>query len=419
MGGNDGDRGLLRLSGLAALVGLVSSVLTVVFLVTVQGVTEFLNGDLKRGLLPSDLFWIFTIGLALACGLIVGLLIKRYGENSGLGHAQREFDETGKIDHRHLPDIIGTSFVSLLSGASVGPEGALSDLTGGVGTYISERLRLSKEDLKIIVFAAIAGCFGGFFSSPVVGVVVSLEYMFIKKLDYYRLIVPALVAAAVGYAGFYLLLGTSLSFTFSFPGYDAPRMIDLFYAFLLGLLGAGLGIIHMLLMRGSGKGLAMFRSRPVQRALLGAAVFGCIGVLLPLSLYSGQSSLQSLLTTFKQEGALVLLALVAAKMVTMSISFGSGYKGGPIFPLLFIGGTFGMAVSLLLPFIPEGVCILVLMSSFICAIWPIPLSVALFLGLAVQPALVPVIVIGSVMGYIVSSAVKARMAEKTAAGPAQ
>ena len=79
--------------------------------------------------------------------------------------------------------------------------------------------------------------------------------------------------------------------------------------------------------------------------------------------------------------------------------------GGPIFPLLFIGGTLGQALSGVLTFIPQGVGVLAGMAGAACAFLPIPLTMALLLGLfGGQTDLIPVIVIGAVTGFIISKA---------------
>ena len=72
---------------------------------------------------------------------------------------------------RSLPDLLLQAFISLWSGASIGPEGPLVSLTGGFGSFISERLKLQKDDVQVLVYSAIAGAFGGFFGSPVIGAV--------------------------------------------------------------------------------------------------------------------------------------------------------------------------------------------------------------------------------------------------------
>lgn len=410
------DSTIARLSIIAAFFGLVAAVLTSAFLFLAEVSIKFLSEDL-----PKETGWLGESGLIILIilvisGLLIGLIYKRFGEHSGLGVAQKEYEAEGRLDYKHLPSVLSAAFISLVSGASVGPEGSLVDMTGGVGTYLADKLKLSAEDVKILTLAAISGCFGGFFGYPVVGAIVALEYMFIKKLDYYRLIVPALVAAAVGYGIYFLIMGTTMIGVFTFPDYEDPHMIDMIYAALLGLLGVFLGIGYMLFFRGTKKTMDKLKARPIERALIGALLIGIIGIMLPLTLYSGQTSLEELFTSFKDEGLLMLLVLVIAKIVTMSISFSSGFKGGPIFPLLFIGGVFGMALSIIFPFIPVGVCVLALMASFICVIWPIPLSVSLFIGLATNVALVPVVVIGAVVGFIGASFIRSKMEKKEVVG---
>ena len=74
------------------------------------------------------------------------------------------------------------------------PRGTLVFLTGGLGSFVSERLKLQKDDVQVLVYSAIAGAFGGFFGSPVIGAVGAFEYMFIKELNIYRHLIPGLIA---------------------------------------------------------------------------------------------------------------------------------------------------------------------------------------------------------------------------------
>ena len=51
----------------------------------------------------------------------------------------REFGKTGRFDYRNAPGIVITAFVSLISGASLGPEAPLADACGGIGTWSADR----------------------------------------------------------------------------------------------------------------------------------------------------------------------------------------------------------------------------------------------------------------------------------------
>jgi Voltage gated chloride channel len=113
-------------------------------------------------------------------GVLIGLAIKFFGEHAELGVAQRQYAQTGRLNPRYVPRILLEAFIALWSGAAVGPEGPLVFLSGGVGSFIADRLKL---DVPLLVYSAIAGAFGGFFGHQSLGQSVPLKYMFIKELD--------------------------------------------------------------------------------------------------------------------------------------------------------------------------------------------------------------------------------------------
>ena len=147
-----------------------------------------------------------------------------------------------------------------------------------------------------------------------------------------------------------------------------------------------------------------FNKKPVVRAIIGGLVIGLIGSFLPLTLYSGQNQLLQIIHN-PSYGVGILLLMMLVKMLLTGTSFATGFEGGPIFPLLFIGGTLGQVLSEILTFIPQGVGVLAGMAGATCAFLPLPLTLALLLGLfGGQTDLIPVIVIGAVTGFIVSKA---------------
>ena len=98
-----------------------------------------------------------------------------WAAHGGLGVAQTQYAQTGGLNYRNLPRILLQGFIALWSGGAVGPEGTLVFLTGGLGTFLSERLKLQKDDVQVLVYSAIAGAFGGFFGSPIVGAIGAVE----------------------------------------------------------------------------------------------------------------------------------------------------------------------------------------------------------------------------------------------------
>ncbi|MFI5405657.1 MAG: chloride channel protein [Nitrososphaerales archaeon] len=305
-----------------------------------------------------------------------------------------------------MPSIMLQAFISLWSGAAVGPEGPLTFLTGGFGSYLSDRLRLKKDDVQVLVYSSIAGGFGGFFGSPVIGAVGAIEYMFIKELDLNRHLIPGLLAAAVGYGVYSAILHGSFLGIYSFPDYASPRLVDLWWALLVGIIAGFVGIMFKLVFGIVQRVFAPLAKRPVSRAVIGGIVMGLIGTFLPLTLYSGQNQLLQIIHNPAAFGIGLLLIMVVVKALLTSTSLTTGFEGGPIFPLFFIGGCLGLAISKGLTFIPEGVGVTVGMAAVACAVFPLPLTVALLLGLmGGQTDLLPVIVIGAVTGFLISKAI--------------
>lgn len=383
----------------AAVFGAVASLITAGYITLYQLGVKFFE---QVSVLVLNIN-IWPLILLTGAGVVIGLVIKFLGQRGGLGVAQQEYAKTGRLKPRDLPSILLQGFISLWSGAAVGPEGPLVFLTGGIGTFISDRLKLQNDDVQVLVYSSIAGAFGGFFGSPVVGAVGAIEYMFIKELNLYRHLIPGLLAAAVGWAVYYALLQTSYLGIYDFPNYDAPRIVDLWWAFLVGIIAGLVGIMFKLIFGILHLAFSRLKKRPVLLAIIGGVVIGLIGSFLPLTLYSGQDQLLQIIHNPAAYGIGLLLLLVLVKSLLTSTSFATGFEGGPIFPSLFIGGTLGLALSKILPFIPEGVGVTAGMAGVASAIFPMPLTMILLLGfMGGQTDLLPIIVIGAVIGFLVS-----------------
>ena len=390
-----------RLMLYAAIFGAFSALVTTGYITLYnQGIKFF--GQHSVYLFNINFWPLILLGVA---GVFIGLAIKFFGQHGGLGVAQSQYAKTGGVNYRNLPSILLQGFIALWSGAAVGPEGTLVFLTGGLGTFVSERLKLQKDDIQVLAYSAIAGAFGGFFGSPIVGAVGAVEYMFIKELNLYRHLIPGLIAGAVGYGVYFAILHTSYLGVYSFPDFASLRVVDLVWALLVGVIAGAIGILHKLVFGLMHRVFGRFNKRPVICAIIGGLVIGLIGSFLPLTLYSGQNQLLQIIHNPAAYGVGILLLMMLVKMLLTGTSFATGFIGGPIFPLLFIGGTLGQVLSEILTFIPQGVGVLAGMAGAACAFLPLPLTIALLLGLfGGQTDLIPVIVIGAVTGFMVSKA---------------
>ena len=351
-----------RLMLYAGLFGGLSSLITTGYITLYnQGINFFGQHSV---ILFNINFWpLILLGVA---GVFIGLVVKFFGQHGGLGVAQTQYAQTGGLNYRNLPSILLQGFISLWSGAAVGPVGTLVFLAGGLGTFVSERLKLQKDDIQVLTYSAIAGAFGGFFGSPILGAVYAVEYMLIKELNLYRHLIPGLIAGAVGYGVYFAILHTSFLGVYSFPDFASLRVVDLVWALLVGMIAALIGTLFKLVFGLVHRVFGRLNKRPVILAIIGGLIIGLIGSFLPLTLYSGQHQLLEIIRNPASFGIGILLLMMLVKILLTGTSFATGFEGDPMFPLLFIGGTLGQALTGILTFIPQGVGVLAGMAGVAC-----------------------------------------------------
>ena len=396
----------------AMLFGVVFGLVAAAFMAIYNwGVTFFKN--------PSNLglnigqFWpliLLTVG-----GLLLGLAIKFTGQHGGLGVPQRQYAETGRVSYRYLPSILLEALLALWSGAAIGPAAPLAQLSGGLGSLIAERLKLEKDDVPVLVYSAIAGCFGGFFGSPVVGFIVALEYVFIHQTSYFRNFIPGFLAVSFGNITYWTLLHTSLLGIFTFPNYPSPSGVDLVWAVAIGVFAGVVGTLFKVIFGLVHLVFTPLKSRLVVCAAVGGVLIGLIGSFLPLTLYSGQSQLQQIINNPAAYSVGYLLLLCLVKILLTGTSFATGFDGGPVFPFIFMGGTLGLAIHGIFPFIPESVALTATMAAIPSALFPLPFSMILLIGLmGGQPDLLPVIGMGGIFGFVTAKALAPMLPKRRA-----
>jgi H+/Cl- antiporter ClcA len=115
----------IKLLVFVALLGAGTALITFVFMALVHQGTALI-WEQAAALLGVDPR-LFTIVVCTIGGLLVGLLVKLFGDHSGsFAEVMLEFGKTGRFDYRTAPGIVTTAFVSLIAGASLGPEMALN-----------------------------------------------------------------------------------------------------------------------------------------------------------------------------------------------------------------------------------------------------------------------------------------------------
>jgi H+/Cl- antiporter ClcA len=393
-------RPYLKLLLLAGLVGFAGAVITFAFMWAVREIAHLIWQPVES---TGDVWQpILTVLICAFAGIIVGVLLRIFGDHGGIfAELLQEFGRTGRFDYRHVPGVVVTAFVSLASGGSLGPEAPMADASGGLGTWVSDRLKMDDRSTRSLGFSGLSGMLGAFITSPFGGALLALESAR-AAVSYAWLLFPSLVASAVATLTFVLLSGELFGSLYVFPEYS-PRLIDLIWAIPLGLVGAAAGALFILLYRALRKLMEPLRTRFVVRGLIGGLGLGVAGALLPLTLFSGEEQTHTLIEQVGEWGVLMLIAMALVKLVVTSLLLSTGWKGGYIFPTMFAGVALGIAVHLILPSIPLPVAVATTMAGAMVTTMKAPLFSALFTAMLVQREAAPAIAIAVVVGLLATA----------------
>jgi H+/Cl- antiporter ClcA len=406
----------IKLMALVVVLGLICALVTFAFMALVQGGTNLIWEQAAPALGVDAR--LLTLLICTIGGLLVGLLVKLFGDHNVIfADLMLEFGRTGRFDYRNAPGIVITAFVSLISGASLGPEAPLADACGGIGTLLGDRLKMDEQETRTLGYSGVSGMLAAFITEPVGGAILGLESAqggTSGKQTYFWVLFPSLLSSAVATVVFVLLSGAFFQTLYHFPTY-IPRLVDLAYALPLGLVGGIVGLLFTLSLRRLQRLFQPMKGRVVLRGLLGGLGMGVIGALLPLTLFSGEEQTAELIVRAAEIGVLMLIVMGLAKLLATSLVLATGWKGGYIFPIMFASAALGLATSLVFPGIPVAVAVAATMAGALVAVLRAPLFAVLFTLVLVQKECAAVIAVAVVISAFLTALLALRAARRAAA----
>jgi H+/Cl- antiporter ClcA len=361
--------------------------------------------------------WLIPLGV-MFFSLLVGLAQKYLRAPNAIdGGFVESMKGTGpKADYRIFPGALVTSFCSLLSGASVGPEGTISTLVQQLSVWFRERLKVSERSALGFDVAALASAFNGIIGNPLFTAVFATEYQVGGESGLVYLIWN-LLAGAIGFS-FYALLGlTSFASAIAFPPVSTLHPVYFLYAVLLGVVGAVMALFAGVATQVFGTLIArVFKERVMARALAAGVVISVVGVLIPELLFSGEESIHTIIADPAKYGVGLLLLMALLKILLLALSFKSGYLGGPVFPVLFASTMIALALHLVFTSVPLSILVLCIEGPAIALALSAPLTAILLvvvIGTA-GPNEIALIVVATVVGLLIGTAARALMARRAA-----
>ena len=368
------------------------------------------------GWFGGDWWW---VGVAAGAGVFVGLL-RRLTKLPARITSLVEDLEQGHVDLRSVPGTVAVSAVSLIGGASLGPEQALGSMGGGAAEWVSRRRRLRDEDEEVNTLAGFAGAYGGLFSSTVIVVMLILELAHPTGQRMAKTLVATIVSSSVSFGIYFVVGGAFFLDAYRVPSYKFEDW-QLLAGIALGLFAAVIAMLLVTVVKLAGSVFGRLKVPAIVRPLIGGLVFGFIGVVLPLTMFSGSDQLKTVLETGGMLGAGFLAALVIAKILTFAVSQASGFVGGPIFPALFIGGTAGMLVHQVFPGVPLGLAFTCMLAAVPGAMISAPFAMVLLAAFVTQVGALQTapILIAVITAFLAMESVKYVVATRQKSSPSR
>jgi H+/Cl- antiporter ClcA len=310
-------------------VGLVAGTAGAVFLISLDAVTEY------RESRP----WLL-LGLPLG-GFLVGWIYHYYGKGAEGGN--RLLLQAIDAPENPIPFRMGGlvylgTLITHLFGGSAGREGTALQMAGAL-TYPLKRW-LTREEIPLLLVSALAAGFGAVFGTPWSGAVFALEVSRKRQLKF---ILPALSAAFIANA-VTLRLGAGHT-VYEISELPPIALTTLSYTALSGLAFGGCAALFIRTLEFSTQRINGWIAYPPFRPLLGGTLVAALMYAIGTEKFMGLG-IPSIVTAFHQAAAPTDFLL---KLAFTVLTLGSGFRGGEVTPLFFIGATLGSALSLWLP----------------------------------------------------------------------
>jgi H+/Cl- antiporter ClcA len=411
----------LRLILLGAVIGAPAALVAAGFLALVHELEGWLWHDLPDALGHSSPPWYLIVGLPVVGACLV-VAARRYLPGDG-GHSPLDGIGGKPTPISHGAGVALAALGSLAFGAVIGPEAPLIALGSVVGLMVTTVVTVDSRHHGVLgmagSFSAISALFGG----PVVAGMLLIEAGVGMGTLLIPVLLPGLVAAAIGYLLFIGLgdwggLEQTTLVIPDLPTYDGTSVRDLLLAVVLGIVIAVLCETVRMLGR---RTLAYQPTVGLGPLLLAGGL--AVGVLALVAdslgadsqdvLFSGQFSMSALVS---EDSTKILLVLVVAKALGYGICLGCGFRGGPVFPAIFLGVGVIMFTVIWFDVSPT-LAVAVGTAAGMAAMTKLLVAPLLFAGLlvgAVGVDAVPAAVLAASAAWVVTAGLERRLASQAA-----
>jgi CIC family chloride channel protein len=329
----------IRLTLLAVLVGLLAGLASVIFKIMIRFFqSQFWRAESFISSVSSQP-WYLTILIPALGGLIIGPIIY-YGAKEAKGHGVPEIMESlifrgGKIRAKVVAIKALASSICIGSGGSVGREGPIVQISSSLASSIGKLFRIKERGMRTLVAAGAAAGIGGTFNAPIAGALFAVEVL-LGEFGVFSFS-PIIIASVISTLTSRLIVGDFSAFTV--PKYTLISVWEIGPYILLGIVSGLIAIIFIKTLYFFEDKIDRIHLHPLLKPALGGLLIGGIGLGLPQIFGVGYGSIDACLQN--QLGFWLAFLLIFAKILSTSLTLGSGGSGGIFAPSLFLGAMTG------------------------------------------------------------------------------
>lgn len=314
---------------------------------------------------PWMLLVVATVGGVLS-GLIVYTLAPE-AEGHGTDAAIEAYHQRQGVIRPRVPLVkIVASAITLGTGGSGGREGPIAQIGAGFASYLGGLLRLRTADRRVLMAAGMGAGVAAIFRAPLAGALFAAEVLYRSPDFESEVIIPAGMASVTAYSTFGLFFGWQ-------PLFALPPEILTLLSFndplalipysLLAVVMIVLAAIYTRTFYGLTHAFHRLKLKPHVKPAIGAGLSAAVGLAIYFAMREDKQALSVLsfgygvlqdALVLPADGearlftAAMLLAVALGKILTTSLTIGSGGSGGVFGPSMVIGGCGGGALGIAL-----------------------------------------------------------------------
>lgn len=298
---------------------------------------------------------LFLLPLA---GILIFFIYQSFAKNTEKGNnliIEEIHQPGGGVPKRMVPVILFTTVITHLFGGSAGREGTAVQMGGSIAALFGKWFKLNAADTRIVLIAGIAAGFGAVFGTPFTGAIFAIEVLTIGKIQYDGLI-PALAASIIAdlTVSAWGIHHTAYHIdVLSLQPYLSANSLLLIIKVIAAAIAFGLASRLFTEMTHRIKAFSA-KLIPVKWLIPVAGGLIIIG----LTYLNGKPDYLSLGVDPQYPGAITIPSAFHTggadswswlwKTAYTAITLGTGFKGGEVTPLFYIGATLGNTLSILL-----------------------------------------------------------------------